>query len=261
MQRWALATHPFLRGLRRAARARCAQPLRAVCESSPARPWPPPAVTPLGRRAPLCASSSGGSRPLPLVFPVRPGNAVARRAARGAGPSRAAPLRAAPAAWRTKRCTTGCLRRMKAKWLLRRHGCGRRPAARDAAADVRALRAAAAQEDSWQVISSFFEAKGLVRQQLVRCRRRCLRSPHRRARRVAACLPRRVARALRLTPGRVAGLFRRVYSEHDAGNRRQVPHPRSRVRAHRGERWPTRRARRAGLVSSALAVHPQDTGP
>ena len=27
---------------------------------------------------------------------------------------------------------------------------------------------AAAQEDSWQVISSYFEAKGLVRQQLVR---------------------------------------------------------------------------------------------
>jgi hypothetical protein len=29
-------------------------------------------------------------------------------------------------------------------------------------------RSAAAQEDSWQVISSYFEAKGLVRQQLVR---------------------------------------------------------------------------------------------
>lgn len=66
----------------------------------------------------------------------------------------------------------------------------------------------ASQENSWQVISSFFEAKGLVRQQLVR-------PP-------AFALPNHaspwVRDAHRLVAWLATGLVRRVYPEHDAGD-------------------------------------------
>jgi hypothetical protein len=80
------------------------------------------------------------------------------------------------------------------------------------------------------------------------------------ARRTATHRLRCVAGAWRLTVCRRAGLLRRVHSEHHAGNRRRVPHPRSRVRAHRVCRQRARCAQQPGVRAAALAVLRRGTG-
>jgi hypothetical protein len=123
------------------------------------------------------------------------------------------------APWTT---TMRAWRRMRASRTTRRPS---RRRVRSAGVFARAPRAhprsCVAQEDSWQVISSYFEAKGLVRQQLVRGSQRvCL----------FGC-----ERAGSLTAGsavaQFAGLVRRVHPKHHAGDRGCVSAAASATRA------------------------------
>ena len=243
---------------RRSLRAASSRRLRIVSRSSMAHSPLRCSLrshTPSGRRAPLWRGQARPSRAAcSLPSPGSPSRAG--REGRRPEPRRAAARRAGSMA-DEEMLHDGMMEEDEGEMAITQARRRRPPAASDAAADTSALRAAAAQEDSWQVISSFFEAKGLVRQQLVRCRRRC--PSRRRLQRGTARLPRRLAQALR-SRRRVAGLFRRVHSEHHAGNRRQVSHPRSRVRMQRDACCRTRRARRAARVSSALSVLRQTQG-
>ena len=148
--------------VRRSLRAASSRRLRMFSRSSIAAPHAARTArerVPWRQVRPACASRESPS----------PGAA----AAEGRRPERAAPPRAAPAAWRTRRCRASLTTRASRR-LRRRVRCAapasplaRLPRAR-ARRRLTRVRSAAAQEDSWQVISSYFEAKGLVRQQLVR---------------------------------------------------------------------------------------------